>query len=246
MTTNITHNFSHTYTPYKALLIYAKSKSDEDRYYGTDEVYVESYDIGKSGKPINAHPLSVKECILLGDILQSGQSAKNSFLKCRGIIPSNVLAINPENEGCAIWYTPPMERQLYFIESLGIPSVPVKIPAMIWKAGREELRVYAIKGGRKPQLKCPLYHAPYFNMHPNGRVCMGSVRIGIEPDTCLEDFIMIWERYFFNSYFSHTIDGGSKVAVNIVQLWQEQGRTGQKFPDTHLIKTNRTLQEILK
>jgi PRTRC genetic system protein B len=245
MTANITNNFSHTYTPFKALLIYAKSKTDGDNYYGTDEVYVESYDIGKSGRPVNAHPLSAKESILLGDILKSGQDAENTFLKCRGIIPQNVLAINTEKEGYAVWYTPPMERHLFFIESLGIPSVPVKIPAMIWKAGRESLHLFAVKGSRKPNLQSLLHHAPYFNMHPDGRVCMGSVRINIEPDTCLEDFMSVWERYFFNSYFSHTIDGGSKVAVNIVQIWQEQGRTGQKFPEAHLVKTNLTLQRIL-
>jgi hypothetical protein len=41
------------------LLIYAKSNTGEDDYYGTkEEIYVESYDIGKTGRPVNAHPLS--------------------------------------------------------------------------------------------------------------------------------------------------------------------------------------------
>ncbi|AYL95280.1 PRTRC system protein B [Mucilaginibacter celer] len=246
MTTNITNNISHTYTPFKALLIYAKSKTEEDNHYGTnEEIYVESYDISKNGRPVNAHPLSAKESILLADILNSGQDAKNTFLKCRGIIPPNVLSINSENDGYAVWYTPPMERQLFFVERLGIPSLPAKIPAMIWKAGRESLQIFAVKGCRKPHVQSLLYHAPYFNMHPDGRVCMGSVRINIGPDTSLEDFISLWERYFFNSYFSHTIDGGSKVSVNIVQLWQEQGRTLQKFPENYLVKTGLTLQKTL-
>lgn len=246
MTTDITNNISHTYTPYKALLIYAKSNTDEDDYYGTkEEIYVESYDIGKTGRPVNAHPLSARESILLGDMLKSGRDAQNTFLKCRGVIPPHILAINSEKEGYAVWYTPQMERHLYFLESLGISSVPVKIPAMIWKAGRESLHLFAVKGSRKPDVKSLLYYAPYFNMHPDGRVCMGSVRIKIEPDTCLEDFTSLWERYFFNSYFSHTIDGGSRVNVNVIQLWQEQGRTGQKFPEKHLINTGLTLQKIL-
>ncbi|SEO07965.1 PRTRC system protein B [Mucilaginibacter gossypiicola] len=246
MQRNITNSISHTYTPVKAMLIYSKSNNEQRDYDDTDEVYVESYDIGSNGRPVNAHPLSLRECYLFGEMLRSTQRSQNRFLKCRGILPPNLLYVDMEREGFAIWHTPPMERKLYFVENLGIPSVPVKIPAMLWKGGRGTLSVFALKGNRKPLLNARLYHAPYFNMYGEGRVCMGTVDLKIQADTCLEDFIRLWEDYFFNSYFSHTIDGGSNTGKNIVQLWQEQAATGQKFPEEYLIPTGTTLQQVIR
>ncbi|UOE47890.1 PRTRC system protein B [Mucilaginibacter sp. SMC90] len=246
MQRNITNNISHNYTPVKAMLIYSKSNNDQEDEYGPEEVYVESYDIGHNGRPINAHPLSVKECYLFGEMLRSAKRSQNSFLKCRGILPPNLLYLGMEREGFAVWHTPPMERKLYFVESLGIPSAAVKIPAMLWKGSRESLSVYALKGNRKPLLNSPVFHAPYFNMYGDGRVCMGTVDLKIDAFTCLEDFIRLWEDYFFNSYFSHTIDGGSNAGKNIVQLWQEQAAMGQKFPEEQLISTGKTLVQIIR
>ena len=60
----------------------------------------------------------------------------------------------------------------------------------------DSLTVFAVKGKTKPLARIPLCHAPYFNMHSSGLVCMGNVRIDIERDACLEDFILQWERYF--------------------------------------------------
>lgn len=246
MQRNITHNFSNNYNPVKAILIYQKQNNEHEGRDGEEEVYVESYDISRNGRPVNAHPLSLKESLHFSDMLRSQHVAQNSFLKCRGILPANLLYIATNNEGFAVWHTPQMERKLFFVPELGIPSGPMKIPAMLWIGGRDRLSVFALKGSRKPLLNSPLFHAPYFNMYSDGRVCMGTVKLGIQSDTCLEDFIGLWEKYFFNSYFSHTIGGGSVVGMNIVQLWQQQAATGQKFPEAHLVKTGKTIKNLLQ
>lgn len=245
MTTNLTNNISHTYVPVKALLVYLRNKTDGAYEHGRDEIYVESYDIGRNGKPINAHPLSLKESREFGEILRSQDEGRNSFLKCRGILPLNVLYLDIGKDGFAVWYTPPMERQLFFKDDLAIPSGVAKVPAMLWKGSRDTLTVFALKGNRKPVLDNTLYHAPYFNMHPDGKVCMGTVRLSIDDDTCLEDFISLWERYFFNSYFSHTIEGGSQCGKNIVQLWQEQVTNDRPFPEMYLTKSGKTLADMI-
>jgi PRTRC genetic system protein B len=173
------------------------------------------------------------------------EAGKNSFLKCRGILPANLLYLNTAQNGYAVWFTPTRERQLFFKDGLDIPSGMAKVPAMLWKGSKDSLSVFALKGNRKPLLNTPLFHAPYFNMHPDGKVCMGTVRLKIDGDTCLEDFIGLWESYFFNSYFSHTIEGGSLCAKNIVQIWQEQLKKGSPFPEIHLTKSGKTLADLI-
>ncbi|WP_428329720.1 hypothetical protein [Mucilaginibacter sp.] len=160
-------------------------------------------------------------------------------------MPNKVLYVNPQQSGYAVWYTPPQEVPLFFASALGIPSGRGKVPAMIWKAGREELAVYAVKGNKKPCSKTKLFHAPYFNIYKEGRVCMGTVRVNITEAARLEDFMAQWESYFWNSYFSHLMSEFNPVTENIVQLWQEQVATDSPFPVQLLKPTNFTLQNLL-
>ncbi|HEY4324008.1 MAG TPA: PRTRC system protein B [Mucilaginibacter sp.] len=229
---NLTNNFSNLYQPVKTLLIYTKQTEEE-----TNSVYVESYDIGRLGNPINAHPLTVKETLALGQIFQSAQEIQTGFLRCKGVMPNKVLYVNPEKSGYAVWYTPPQEVPLFFATALGITSGRGKVPAMVWRASRESIAVYALKGHRKPVENTALYHAPFFNISTDGKVCMGNVRIQIGQETRLEDFMAQWESYFWNSYFSHLMGDFNPVTENIVQLWQAQVATDRVFP-CQLLKPN--------
>jgi hypothetical protein len=91
---NITQQFNSGFEPYKALLIYRYDKAEEINQFGRDEkrteIYVESYDIGTNGKPINAHPLNEKEVSALSDLLQTTQETKSSYLKSKWLLPSNM------------------------------------------------------------------------------------------------------------------------------------------------------------
>jgi PRTRC genetic system protein B len=245
---NLSKTFSELYTPFKALLIYKgeNGNTDQSQERADNLVYVEAYDINENGNPVNAHPLSAKETAGLAELLQSTQELKNDYLKSSGLLPSKVLYINPQGSGFAVWYTPPQETELFFIEKLGIPSGKAKIPAMVWKAGKNSLSVYAIKAGKKPVSNTRLFHAPFFNIYDNGEVCMGTVNVKIDRNCCLEDFMAEWENYFFNSYFSHLLADSSPVNGNIVQLWQEQVKTGSDFPVESLIKNNLTIQDLIK
>ena len=241
---NITHLFNDYYVPEKALLIYrCRNRENDSR---TDEnIYVESYDIGKNGNPINAHPLTAKEMLALSQIFQSCKELKTTYLKSKGLLPANVLQINTQGQGSVCWYTTACEINLLFTPALGIPSGKANVPALVWKASREQLTVFAIKGNKRPSASTPLYHAPFFNVHANGNVCMGTVDIDIPGDTCLEEFIKYWEDYFWNSNFSHMMEGVNPVKGNMVLLWKQLVNTGENFPATSLKKTGYTIQNCL-
>jgi PRTRC genetic system protein B len=240
---NLTNIFCNEYEAIKALLIYQKQTPEDE---GTQSsIYVESYDIGKYGNPINAHPLTYRETMQLSALFQTTEELKTGYLQSRGVLPNRVLYINPQQSGYAVWYTPPQEVPLFFASALGIASGRGKVPAMVWKAGRNELMVYALKGNKKPQSKTKLYHAPFFNVYADGRVCMGTVRIKITESARLEDLMGLWEKYFWNSYFSHLMNEFNPVTENIVQLWQTQVSSDDSFPTEVLKPTSFTLQNLL-
>lgn len=237
--TNITPIFDDIYLPVKALLFYERNNGE-----GGD-MFVESYDINEQGQPVNAHPLDIQESAALAECLDCNEELHRNFLTPKGLLPGNVLHIQVVT-GSVIWHTKEQEVHLSFTDSLTIPSGKAKIPALLWKADREQLYVYALIGHRKITVKTPLYHAPFFNIHANGLVCMGTVAVSIDRNCCLEEFISRWQEYFFNSYFSHLIEGHVPTKGNIVQLWQGQVNTGREFPYDELKRHSGTIQHLLQ
>lgn len=237
---NITPTFQDVYMPVKALLIYERNVNEQA------DIYVESYDIDDKGSPVNAHPLDGNECAALAKCLDQSEELRRDFLTPKGLLPKNVIYINAAHDGCVLWYTHAQEVPLFFKEELSIPSGNAHIPALLWKATRDELHLYALKDNKPVIQKTKLYNAPFFNIHPNGSVCMGTVDVQFDRNCQMEDFISGWQQYFFNSYFSHLIGGHTAVKGNIVQLWQQQVTTGRPFPTEQLVPASITVKNLIR
>lgn len=233
---NLTRLFEDSYQPVAIILFRNELKED---------FYTEICDIDESGKAINAHPLSAGEAAALSGLLDSHGDTTRSFWTPAGLLPGNVLYIRPESDGFVVWHTKSGQRQLYFSEELGIPNGKANVPALLWKANKNELSVFALKGSRKPRLETNLFYAPFFNLYRSGKVCMGTVDID-EKKKSLEQFIADWENYFFNSYFVHLINNHNPVKGNIVRLWQRQVSEKTLFPEDCLLSTGLTLKKLIE
>jgi PRTRC genetic system protein B len=235
---DITATFGTLYNPVKAFVIYQKNNAEKT-------IYVEAYDMDKNGYPINAHPLNGKEIAELATALDTSDELTCKFLKPLGLLPKNVLYINPDHDGYAIWYSPAQKVNLFFVDSLAITNGKAFVPPLLWKASKNTLYIYAMDTDSEINELTPLFHAPFFNLYANGKVCMGTVSVNIKTGCLLEEFIQEWEQYFFNSYFSHLIGDASPVKGNIIQLWQTLVCSGKHFPMKSLIKTDLTIKKIL-
>lgn len=235
--TDITANFGTLYFPKSALVFYQNKGTDK-------ETYVEHFDMDKDGNPINAHPLTVREANILSKCLQTDEDKNTAFLKPKGILPTNILHINPSDNGTVLWHTKAKKQQLYFVDDLGIPNGTAQVPAMLWLASKSSLSVFALANNRRPTEKTPLHYAPFFNIYEKGNVCMGTVSIDIKNSASVEEFIQAWEHYFFNSYFSHSLCS-NLTKRNIVSLWKDLVNTDKPFPTEALKKNNKTLKNLL-
>lgn len=237
---DITQDFGQLYHPKSALVFYETKDNSTD-------VYVEHFDIDKNGNPINAHPLTVREANVLAKALNTEQEKNKAFLKSNGILPTNILYINPNaDKGTVLWYTKGQQRQLYFVDGLEIPNGKAYVPPMVWKATKNGLSVFALTGDRRPNEKTKLYHAPFFNIYEDGRVCMGTVSVDIKKSASVEDFVQAWENYFFNSYFSHLLHNHSPIKGNCVSLWNDLINTEKPFPKEVLKLNNKILKNLLQ
>lgn len=239
-TEDITASFGTLYHPKSALVFYETNGTDK-------EVYVEHFDMDRNGSPINAHPLTEREARALAGMLQVEKDKDRAFLKSEGILPTSVLHIDPKKDkGAVIWYTKPQKRQMYFVDSLGVPCGMAQVPPMVWRASKNSVWVFALASGRRPTEKTPLHAAPFFNIYEDGRVCMGTVAVSIKKSASVEEFICAWEDYFFKSYFSHLLGGGSSpIKGNCVNLWKDLIGTDKPFPKEVLKRNNKTLKNLL-
>ena len=238
---DITENFGTLYLPKSALVFYQTKGTNTD-------MYVEHFDMDKNGNPINAHPLTEREAETLAKalIVKTQKEKNQDFLKPKGILPTNILQINPNIEnGSVIWYTKSMIRKFYFTENLEIPNGMAEVPAMLWFANKRSLKIFALSSNRRPTEKTHLFYAPFFNVYVDGNVCMGTVDVNIQNSNSLEEFTTKWEDYFFNSYFSHLMNEHNPINGNCVNLWKSLINTEKQIPKETLRTANRTLKNLL-
>lgn len=235
---DITENFGTLYFPKSALVFYETKGTNTDNY-------VEHFDMDKNGNPVNAHPLTVREANILAKSLQTDEEKNKAFLKPKGILPTNILHINPSEKGTVLWFTKAQQRQLYFVKDLGIPNGKAQVPPMLWFANKNSLSVFALVSDRRPTEKTALHYTPFFNVYENGNVCMGTVTIDIQNSASVEEFIQAWESYFFNSYFSHLLGNYNPIKGNCVTIWKELIGTDKAFPREVLKPNSKTLENLL-
>ncbi|MBB2145729.1 PRTRC system protein B [Pedobacter sp. LMG 31464] len=234
---DLTEIIADGYKPFKALLFYRGKK---------EEYYIESYDIGLSGRAINAHPLSVDESQQLADALDNSEELKATYLRGNGMFPQNLLYLNSEKDGFAVWHTPSKQVNLFFKADLGIADGMAQIPPMLWKAGKHSLQVFAMKTDDRPIESEQLFHAPFFNVYESGAVCMGNVKKQIPNGCSLIEFMSLWEKFYFNSTFSHTLNSGAVDGEKTVALWKRQMENQTAFPLAKLVKSKISLKTLLK
>lgn len=236
---DITSEFEKLYYPKCALVLYESKGLIPD-------VYVEHFDMDIDGNPTNAHPLTIGEADRLAKALLVGQEKESAFLRPKSILPSNILSLDASRDnGMVIWYTKAQLRELFFVQSLGIPNGKAFVPPMVWKASKHGLSVFAITASKRPTPKTKLYYAPFFNVYENGKVCLGTINIDIKDSASVEEFVMAWEHYFFHSYFSHVVAAGRHIKGNCVELWKELIANGSAFPTQVLESNQLTLNSIL-
>lgn len=235
---NITKSFTNTYQPFKGIIIYTDQNSNEN-------YFAESFDFNNKGRMINAHPLNMQESRELAGILAQDETEKEQCFNSSGLIPENILYLRAGKDGLVIWHTPAQKKNLFFISDLELANSNYPIPPLLWIADREKLILFALKYNHRPSVNSPLFYAPFFNIHQDGKVCMGTVDIDFWPDCHLEEFINVWEDYFFNSRFSHLLGERSPVKANIIQLYKSLNNAKKQFPLNKLIKTGKKIKNIL-
>jgi PRTRC genetic system protein B len=154
-----------------------------------------------------------------------------------------------QGEDALVWYVPGAVRAMHFAQGTRTRNVPW--PTLIFKASGTSVALAAVKVRGRPMPTTQLYHAPLWNVHTDGSVCLGSARVA--PLSGL-DSIAEFEAAIFMSRFSHGIhrehlrgldgpDGASADQAHL-RFWQSLEDAGaRRFPNQHLVPMRLRLGE---
>lgn len=233
----LTPNTIQDFEPKLGLLVYHRSGD----YYLQSHLITKTKDgfVWAEGKPTDTDAI--------GEIAATLQSKQDKSVKASTILPRNLLYFHPTLTGATIvWYNTPKKRALSFGKKIKLKDGKYNMPGLIFFAKDGSLKVFAYKGTGRPGLKTKLFKGPFFNMHHDGAVCMGTT-IESRPKRVLDEEIERHERRFFGSRFTHMLsDDVIAKGTTMHKLYTKIIKS--KFPIGALIETEEyeTLQELIK
>ena len=166
-----------------------------------------------------------------------------------GFLPETVLYMDGD---LLLWWLPPGKRHIVFRaaelkERWGTTErgEVAPHPGLVFAASSSIWKVWAVRGGKRPTLQTPLFHAPYFNVWDGGDICRGNVQV---PEGTTSEKIDAWNTAFLGSVFTHPNGKGKLVRYRggAYPFWRDMldGKF-KKFPERVLIDGETTLGQLL-
>lgn len=120
--------------------------------------------------------------------------------------------------------------------------MPVACPPLVLiKRGQSDLRVFALQKNSRPLPSTPLFFAPFYNLDQNGKMCTGTLRDATRKE---QEVCAFWERFFFQSAFTHAGVGRLVRKGSYVKLVETMAKA-ETFPSKQLVPHSLTLEEAL-
>jgi PRTRC genetic system protein B len=194
------------------------------------DYYLESRDIKvQKGKYVFGAPQPLDKAVLKD--LAATYAKKESFqMSFESLIPEHILfaRIRPASLD-VLWYRPARLQKLNFSTGLQIKGeAPVWIPATLYLEHGNDLFVFALQSDRKPDLSTKLYHAPFFNIYNDARVCLGTAPVGKMRSKTFTGEADRFERGFYLAEQNGGHNIPTKTPLN--KLWNRLIRKRQPFP----------------
>jgi len=206
----LTYKLTEEFKPVMGLICY---------HNGSHEYYLESHPIDEAGQLLEGKPLEQDTMLAMMDALYDMNAGR---IRIGGLVPEPLLYCNIDNGGDyhIIWYRPEQKQKLYFSDSLNLPNGLAWSPALLFSAGRKNLKVFALESNERPKADTQLMKAPFYNIYQDGGVCLGSAKAQKPKDANYSSFIEYWEAIWWNSAFTHLTHDGNPTKSPLNLLWK--------------------------
>lgn len=166
-----------------------------------------------------------------------------------GLLTGNTIYIATQGiKRLVVEYRPPQKTGIFLDGSTNAIRIPMP-GLLLFRAGAETPRyaLYAVKK-RPDTMDTPLYHAPLPNIYQQGNICWGTVnrvsKDGLASNHLDED----WKLLLGSSFGNHGVPNRSKSHPKDIRekYAAMEARKTRTYPTTDLIKTDKTLAQVIK
>lgn len=210
-----------TYFPKQAMVVYSTNpgqiRGGESKYYleVCDIMTEKGRAIIGAGKPVTKETLQT-----MMDIV--AESDKQTFYSITETVPSHLLVIDQRPGRNVIAWWKPAQRQTLMLHRKA--SITCWVPPIVFIVRNQRLAVAALNKNKRPSISSRLFHAPFFNVYNDMKVCLGNVK---PPKTSgdIKELIEAWEKAFWRSEFTDTVTGAYKKKD--LETWWRKKRRGR-------------------
>jgi PRTRC genetic system protein B len=210
--------------PSMAVIVYR----DKNQYQ--PNCYLEKREIKLVGDKFRMMAPVPMEDDALKEIAKIYTKTRASDIGFGGLISPHLLyGINKSGITAVMWYRPAMKRSLNFSSQLKIKSsVYVSVPPTLYLVKNKDLYVFALMTDERPDLKTKIYKAPYFNIYEDGRVCLGTARVGNKENTYEKEADRFERGFYMAEQNGGNVDHNCKTPL--AKLWNNLIKTTAAFP----------------
>ncbi len=227
------------YVPKQVITVFSTNPAgtgDSDTKY-----YLEISDIMiDKGKTVQSasRPLTRESLQRVMEVLSSGD--KTTFHAVNSVVPTSLILIDQRAGKQMIAWWKPACRQPVIMQ--GKKSMLLWVPPLVYVVNGNKLAVGALQKNKKPTLVSKLFHAPFYNVYKDLKVCLGSVKPP-KGTGDIQEMIESWEKCFWNSEFTTSVTGAYQHKD--LKRWWRSRRRG-RFPVKKLKGTTLTLGQLCK
>lgn len=183
------------------------------------------------GQAFSTYPVSVKDAANCFRGLAGAGS---------GLLPEHALFWRQDEQGvfAGLW-VPPAVRLITWGTGKGERSWLAPVPGLVFCGRGHTYTVFAAPA-RPAKESAPLFHAPFANVYPEGRVCHGSVKF---PKADLSQLAAAADLFVVSGFNGDMGDGRVKDAANLRAFWEALEGKAQ-FPLDRLVPAGITIGQL--
>lgn len=228
------------FRPVKVLQVY---QSGNNYYIEIHDVYLNTVNTKQEYAMTSGRPLDKKTLRKLLGVSSEKDYTEKIWEK--PLIDSGILAFRHEKYSRYIlWWRPRKAVHIIFRDDKKVKPGIYKMPAMLFFANLDKLKIFALKENSRPALNTKLYMAPLYNATAGNEMCWGNVYHETEEIIEIDKEMTIWEDALWKSVFTHP--GVTVSKNNLSDIYKKMAKTNGQFPSNELIDSKITINDLIK
>jgi PRTRC genetic system protein B len=160
-----------------------------------------------------------------------------------GFLPEGTLFYERRNGNDRIaLYLPAQVRKMTVVFQKSATVYTIPVPPLVFLGFETMYCIFAVKERAE---QAALYHAPFPNVYPGARICLGTANFPFCSTRTIRDAAEL----FFESAFNHDLSSNKSLicSTNVIDAWKKlQASQAAEYPLSDLVDAHSTVNRLIE